>query len=156
MDRSYFKKIEQVEKLFLVLRKMELVNERNEFNKITLPEIPGIYVFYEGKKPLYVGRTNSIKKRIGLHRSTDYRCATFALKLAKEKAKAKNMGIEKFKNNGLLIKDPEFKKIYELMRKRISKMRIKYVEVKDSITQHLLEPYVHIILKTPYNDFDNH
>jgi hypothetical protein len=35
-------------------------------------------------------------------------------------------------------------------------MDVRYVEETDPLRQALLEIYVSIILKTPYNDFDTH
>jgi hypothetical protein len=35
-------------------------------------------------------------------------------------------------------------------------MDVRYVEETDALRQALLEIYVSIVLKTPYNDFDTH
>jgi len=35
-------------------------------------------------------------------------------------------------------------------------MDVRYVEETDPLRQALLEIYVSIVLKTPYNDFDTH
>jgi hypothetical protein len=35
-------------------------------------------------------------------------------------------------------------------------MDVRYVEEKDALRQALLEIYVSVVLKTPYNDFETH
>ena len=51
---------------------------------------------------------------------------------------------------------PAFANAFEEARARIRDMDARYVEVADSIRQHLLEVYVAVALDTPYNDFDTH
>ena len=54
-----------------------------------LPEM-GIYVFYENGKPIYVGRTKRMKKRISEHGSpSPTKSATFAYLLAKKELEAR-------------------------------------------------------------------
>ena len=47
----------------------------------------GVYVFYEGKEPLYVGRSNQIWKRVQTHgrRGATHNQATFAFRLLAKK-----------------------------------------------------------------------
>jgi len=35
-------------------------------------------------------------------------------------------------------------------------MDLRYVEESDPVRQTLLEVYIAVVLKTPYNDFNNH
>jgi excinuclease UvrABC nuclease subunit len=53
----------------------------------SMPTIPskGVYVFYEDNKPIYVGRSNRMRKRIKEHFaiSSTHHSATFAFKLAR-------------------------------------------------------------------------
>lgn len=52
--------------------------------------------------------------------------------------------------------DPEFKTAFEQAKKRVRRMELRYVEESDPLRQTLLEIYVAVVLKTPYNDFDTH
>src|SRR6056297_345488 len=53
-----------------------------------IPNVNGIYVFYENDKPIYVGRSNRkrLRKRLQEHarKSSNRNSATFAVLLAKE------------------------------------------------------------------------
>jgi hypothetical protein len=123
------------------------------------PTIPskGIYVFYEDKKPIYVGRSNRLTKRLREHHaeySTHY-SATFAFKLAKKKAGEK--GVDLHKTQKALAKDPVFANIFREERQRVSKMSVRVIEIEDQITQYLFETYAVLELgTTDYNDFWTH
>jgi DNA polymerase-3 subunit epsilon len=42
-----------------------------------LPEAPGVYLFYGSNAlPLYIGKSNNLRERVGAHFSSDYRSAT--------------------------------------------------------------------------------
>ena len=131
---------EQIEKnLPIWLTKLENCHPiiKVEFQQIK-KEIRGIYVFYENGKPLYVGRSNRIRRRLYEHSrpSSSKKQAHFAVKLEKEL--------------------PE--KSFEKQKKRIEKMKVKYVEIPDSpdsVEQAIFEIYVHLKLHTKYNDFNN-
>jgi hypothetical protein len=50
----------------------------------------------------------------------------------------------------------DFKSAFDKAKKRITSMDIRFVEESDPTRQALLEIYTATVLKTPYNDFDNH
>ena len=66
------------------LNKSQLYERDNSFH---FPD-KGIYVFFEDGRPLYVGRSERMKKRVKQHsrRSSGHNSATFAFLLAKESA----------------------------------------------------------------------
>lgn len=43
----------------------------NKFKKIKLPDTPGVYFFYKGKKILYIGKATSLKDRVKSYFSND-------------------------------------------------------------------------------------
>jgi hypothetical protein len=45
---------------------------------------------------------------------------------------------------------------YEAAKKRIKKMDVRWIQEPDPTRQALLEIYVSVVLKTPFNDFDTH
>ncbi len=55
-----------------------------------------------------------------------------------------------------LMKDPSFCQAFRAAQDRISRMQIRFVEESDPIRQCLLEVYAAVVLRAPFNDFDNH
>lgn len=129
----------------------------------TLPKPPfmptsGIYLFTENERPLYVGRSRDIRKRLARHcrPGASHRMAAFAFHLAREatgnlKATYKTKG-----SRHDLVQIPEFKAAFNAAKARIREMDIRFVDEGDPLRQTLLEVYVAVVLQTPYNDFGTH
>lgn len=153
MDPEFSKLINQLPGLLEDLITSPLV-ERSNLG--SLPE-KGVYVFYEDKRPIYVGRTNRMRDRIREHgqpSGTSY-TATFAFRLAKEKAETKDVDLKKL--NKQLEKDPVFDNLYSKEKDRVSHMSVRTVEITKQDLQTLFEIYAIIGLgTTKYNDFDTH
>ncbi len=124
------------------------------------PETPtaGIYLFSEGDKHLYVGRTNRLRQRLQTHcrPSSGHNSATFAFRLAREKTGNLKASYKKEGSRSSLEDQPEFKSVFIEQKARVRKMDVRYVEEKDPMKQALLEMHVSTSLGTQYNDFDNH
>lgn len=118
----------------------------------------GIYVFYENGEPLYVGRTNRMKTRIQEHArpSSPYNSASFAFLIAKKEAANKGINIKRPSKD--LVNNSEFDKIHKETKGRVSNMLVRFIEIKDQVSQTLFEVYASIELKTvhKFNKFDNH
>jgi len=118
-------------------------------------DYPGVYLFTERGKDLYVGRTKRpLKTRLKEHSPTQMTDAPFAFRLAREKTgmlKASYKPDELSRNK--LKKNPAFIKAFLTEAERIGKMSIRYVRVKDATTQALLEIYTATVLDAPYNEF---
>jgi hypothetical protein len=118
----------------------------------------GIYLFSEGNRHLYVGRTNTLRKRLQNHcrpSSTHFQ-ATFAFRLAREatgnlRATYKATG----SRTGLLL-EPSFAQAFSDAKARLRRMSVRFVEETDAIRQCLLEVYAAVVLEARYNDFENH
>lgn len=121
-----------------------------------IPE-QGIYTFYENGNPVYVGRSSGLRSRLLSHGqpSSDQHSATFAFILAMEKARELELSALLL-NRSIREKDPEFRELYTCAKKRVSKMKIRVVEVVDPIEQIVFETYAALALRTPYNTFENH
>jgi len=122
---------------------------------MTLP-LKGIYLFSIGKKRLYVGRSNALRKRYYLH-FTHPAGATFAFLLARKATG----GVRDYRKGGggtraELMKDPVFKAAFDDARKQMREMDYRCVREDDPTRQALLEIYYAVVLKTEHNDFDNH
>ncbi len=117
----------------------------------------GVYVLYEDEKPIYVGRTNSMSRRVNEHGrpSSGHNSATFAFNIAKREAIKQGINVQ-LKRSQLEV-DPAFSKLFLEAKTRVSKMPVRVIEISEPITQTLFEVYAVMCLDTrEYNDFDTH
>ena len=127
----------------------------------TLPRetpLSGIYLFSEGNQHLYVGRTNTIRKRLQNHcrRGSGHNSATFAFRLTRQLTGQINATYTEHGSRAYLQNHPEFGPVFMGQKERVRNMSIRYVSEPDPMRQALLEMYVSVSLGTPHNDFDNH
>jgi hypothetical protein len=119
----------------------------------------GVYLLSEAERPLYVERSNSIRRRIGRHcrPGATHRMAAFAFRLARE---ATGHVVATYKKDegsrADLMEDEAFVNAFTNAKARIRAMDLRFVEESDPVRQALLEIYVSVVLSTPYNDFDTH
>lgn len=118
----------------------------------------GIYLFSEGARPMYVGRTRNLQRRVGNHCGGGARenQAVFAFKLAREGTGKPKATYTAEGSRSALMNDPVFAAAFKEAKQRVRRMDLRYVAEADPLRQALLEMYVAVILKTPYNDFDTH
>lgn len=120
----------------------------------------GIYLFSEHEHHLYVGRTQkqSIRARTRQHciPSARQNEAVFAFKLAREMTGNLRASYKTTGSRAFLMTNSEFRKAFLKAKERVSQMNLRYVEEANPLRQTLLEIYVGVVLKTPYNDFDTH
>lgn len=117
-----------------------------------------IYLFSEAETHLYVGRTNNLRKRLQNHcRDTaGHNQATFAFRIAREVTGQIKATYTARGSRSDLENDEAFRPQFLIAKQRLQRMDIRYVEEADAVRQALLEIYVATVLKTRYNDFDNH
>ena len=144
--------IAQLPLLFKKLENMEFLS-RGDARK--LPK-KGVYVFYEDSKPMYIGRSRRLPKRMLIHGRccSKHNAASFAFLLAKEKAQKR--GLEIAMSRKKLQRDSQFSKIYINEKKRVARMKIKAVSIENPETQAIFEIYASKELCTKYNDFNTH
>ena len=169
--------IEKMPKYLQELKDCEVITRDERGNLAPyLPTDVGIYVFYENDEPMYVGRTNRLKKRLPEHGrpSSSPESASFAFNIAKLQFAPplvpdsiskqellahidKLMKIDKMSRKDL-AKDPDFKPLFDEAKQRVKQMGIKVVEIEDPIEQTIFEVYAHLELGTPpeFNSFENH
>jgi hypothetical protein len=157
MHESFRKYVDSLHPLFEKLLQMLPVTAA------TMPrEVPfqGIYLFSESGRHLYVGRTQrqSIRTRISQHciPSARQNEAVFAFKLAREMTGYLRASYRTRNSRASLLTNPAFKKAFLTAKERVRQMELRYVEEADPLRQTLLEIYVGVVLRTPYNDFDTH
>ncbi len=119
----------------------------------------GIYVLFDKNKPIYVGRSNNIKRRLNEHSNegSDRYSATFAFRLALKEYERKYRKSVKGVRRQDLEKDHEFAFEFKEAKSRVAEMGIKVIDIDDQITQTIFEVYAAMKLGTlEYNSFDNH
>ena len=115
-----------------------------------IPNINGIYVFYENEEPVYVGRTNKnrMRERIMEHsrKSSNKNSATFAFLILKDNFSEIINNIDTY--------DKDFLKAKE----KVLKMKVRIIEINDPIIQTIIEPFIAYKLGTikKYNKFITH
>lgn len=117
-----------------------------------------IYLFSEGDEHLYVGRTNNLRGRLRGHcaPSSGHFSATFAFRIARKESGLLKATYTKEGSRAQLAADAKFSPVFARARQRIGLMQLRFVEEADSVRQALLEIYVATVLRTPFNDFENH
>jgi len=120
-----------------------------------MPEC-GVYLFSEGQRHLYAGRSNGIRKRLRAHASKSHEKAAFAFLLARKATGRLNASYRAHGSRSALLRDPEFAAAFHEACARIAQMDIRFVQEADPTRQALLEIFVATELETPYNNFDTH
>jgi len=88
--------------------------------------------------------------------SSGHNSAPFAFRLARELTGKTAASYETEGSRGSLEIEPGFAAAFTAAKKRVRRMSVRFVAESDPMRQALLEMYVAVALKTPYNDFDNH
>jgi hypothetical protein len=124
-------------------------------NLPTGDKIKGVYLFSEEDNPLYIGRSNDIRRRYKQHFSPGSRIndAPFAVLLARE-----STGILRTYSGENVRKklslNETFMTAFSEAKARISDMEFRFVEEGDPVRQTLLEVYCAVVLATRYNKFE--
>jgi hypothetical protein len=155
MDPGFTRLVESLEPKYQALVGMAPVRYGSLPREL---RIRGIYLFSEGTAHLYVGRTNRLRERLRGHcvPSGSHFTATFAFRIARTATGRIAASYSKSGSRADLLKDEAFASTFEAAKRRISSMDLRFVEESDPTRQALLEIYAATVLKTPYNDFDNH
>ena len=144
--------LEIINKMEPLLRKLQCSDPVTAASLKSVPQ-QGVYVFYEGDKPIYTGRSRRLRQRIQEHGSTSSRheSATFAFKLLREAIGEPEWHSSKYTRKALQDKYPQE---YAKQRQRVQNMDIRAVEINDPLIQTVFETYAIIALGTTrYNTF---
>lgn len=123
----------------------------------SVPNTPGIYLFSEGEKPIYVGQSRKLRNRLRQHTGATrgHNQASFAFNLAKREASAAGVNIKCAR--ALLEADPAFAGHFEAARAAVAAMKIQFIELADPVERTLFEVYVALALDTvEFNSFETH
>lgn len=155
MNPKFAKFVESLEPAFQRLVQMQPVKASH------LPRsMPthGIYLFSDGAKHLYVGRSNNIRNRVRLHcrPGSQHNQATFAFRMARHQTGRMNAAYTTAGSRGEMVKDAVFGPVFVACKENIRSLNLRFVEELDPTRQALLEIYTATVLETPFNDFENH
>ena len=131
----------------------------NSYRKETIGKLvlqSGVYVFYENDKAKYVGRVGhlskqDIKTRVRQHYSGNVKQAPLAAVMLR-----KDLNLETGPGALHTIEDYAetiYKDEFEERQKRVNKMEVRAVEIKDCTTRAIFEIYAALTLDTKYNQF---
>jgi hypothetical protein len=114
-----------------------------------IPAVPGLYLFEEHGRPVYVGQTRNLRRRLADHcrPSGGHNKATLAFLIARR------AGAHFGSRKSLELSD-EFG--FADAKRRVAQMQIRYVEERDPALRTVFEVYATLRLKLPYNDFETH
>ena len=155
MHKSFKKFADNLHPRFCQMKRM--VPVKFESFPSDMPDA-GIYLLSEGKRHLYVGRSNRIRRRLGKHSQpcSPPHAAAFAFQLAREATGNLKATYQKTGSRKDLMKKRKFRDAFSKAKERIRNMDVRYVGESNPTTQCLLEVYAAVVLKTPYNSFGTH
>jgi predicted GIY-YIG superfamily endonuclease len=126
-------------------------------DQVAVPSVPGVYLFSESGRPMYVGQSRNLRRRLRIHTrptSTHYQ-ASFAFNLAKREALA--AGVDVARKRAALAADHAFEVHFAQARASVAGMTVQYVAVPSPITRTMLEMYASLALGTAeFNSFETH
>ena len=113
-------------------------------------DFKGIYIFFENKKPMYVGISKKVISRLQSHvKSKSHYSGSLAYKIAKEQ-------IDIDKTRDMAMKDPKFIKVFNDAQKRILDWRYITHKIEDDNLLYFLEFITARYFNTIYNSFETH
>jgi len=104
-----------------------------------VPDTPGIYLFSEGHRPVYVGQSRKLRSRLKQHTGTASKQnqASFAFNLAKREAKRAGVNVTRWRT--VLEADVEFVPHFDKARTDVAAMNVQFIELADPIARTLFE-----------------
>jgi hypothetical protein len=122
------------------------------------PAAAGIYLYSEGDRHLYVGRTRDLSRRWGDHTQPKkgINSAALAFNIAKRDAAAAGINVETGRD--LLAGDPAFAALFVAAKARVRQMDYRYVRVDSPVLSTVGEVYAAVVLGTEgdFNAFETH
>ena len=113
----------------------------------------GIYVFFEGEMPMYVGRVGPTSKqpmrtRIKQHRNGQPRTAPLPTWMVRIHLGQNDITAKRIAE--------DHRSLFDQTQERVRAMEVKAVQIEDCTIQAIFEIYSALVLQTPFNDFCTH
>ncbi len=122
------------------------------------PARPGVYLFTESGRPIYVGQTRNFRRRWGEHSrpSSPENSAPFAFNIARQEAIRQNIGATGSRK--AISKLPDFAELFDAAKNRVRAMEFRFVEIEDPPLRTIFEVYASLALGThgDFNVFETH
>jgi hypothetical protein len=115
----------------------------------------GIYVLYDCGRPVHVGRTRNLRKRLQGHCSESHYHASYAFKRARAET-GKRADYKPGNSRKVLAMAPDFRPAFLQQVQAIRQMEYRFLPVADPVEQYLLELYAAMELSTSMDEFDTH
>lgn len=127
-----------------------------QHGSVTVPRAPGVYLFSEHDRPVYVGQTRNLRRRLAQHTGAWARenQATFAFNRARDEA-ALDPTFNPRRTRKELAGDSSFRTMFSRARERVAAMSVRFVEVDDPELRTVFEVYASVALGTE-NTFETH
>lgn len=122
-----------------------------------VPNTPGIYLFSDAGRPVYIGQTRKLRVRLRQHTAAQnkHNQASFAFNLAKREATAS--GVDVARARSVLEADPAFSVHFDAAKAAVAEMDVQFIELADPIERTLFEVYAALALATAeFNSFETH
>lgn len=122
------------------------------------PNAPGIYLYSEDDRQLYVGRTRNLSRRWADHTrlSSGINSASFAFNIAKRAAVAHGVDVAIARSQ--LAVEPVFAGAFIEAKARVRAMDYRFVRVDSPVLSTVGEVYAAMVLGTEgdFNEFETH
>jgi hypothetical protein len=114
-------------------------------------DFPGCYVFLDAERPVYIGISRSIIKRIIQHPNYDsHYSASLVYRMASEEYPHEM-------KRDQAMKDDQFRAVFLAVQSRLRKMRVAFIEIDNDLELYLFEVYAAMHLDTEtWNTFRTH
>lgn len=122
----------------------------------TIPQRPGIYLFSESGKRMYVGQTRNVNKRLANHTNagSQQNQAKFAFLLALEDADRVRVPTDGTRRE--TARDPAFVPLFDAAKARVRAMDVQFALSDNPELRTVFEVYAALQLPTQYNSFETH
>jgi hypothetical protein len=123
----------------------------------SVPNTPGIYLFSDGDRPIYVGQSRKLRSRLGQHTGAKrgHNQASLAFNLAKRDAAS--AGVNVHRTRELLGADSAFTPHFDAARAAVAAMDVQFIELAEPVERTLFEVYAALALDTAeFNSFETH
>jgi hypothetical protein len=122
------------------------------------PRAPGIYLYSEDDRWMYVGRTRDLARRWADHTrpSSSINSASFAFNIAKRAAVARGVNVASGRSQ--LAVEPTFASAFIEAKARVREMDYRFVRVDSPVLSTVGEVYAAMVLGTEgdFNEFETH
>ena len=122
-----------------------------------MPNPPGLYLFSDSARPIYVGQTRKLRTRLRQHTGERSRQNQASLAFNIAKRDAASAGVDVTRSREALAADAEFRLHLDEARRTVAAMSVQFIELDDPIRRTLFEVYATLLLQTTeFNSFETH